>query len=92
MSENKQCKDEWCGPAPFANTPPIGLAPELLQQQDVLPDWKSIAPELHEDAAQAVDRFAGSRVAASKSATPAKASLSRMKAFSVRRVSAERAS
>ena len=61
MSENKQCKDEWCGPAPFANTPPIGLAPELLQQQDVLPDWKSIAPELHEDSYATADALWWSR-------------------------------
>lgn len=61
MSENKPSKDEWCGPAPFANTPPIGLSPELQQQQDVLPDWHTIAPELHEDSYATADALWWSR-------------------------------
>ena len=44
MSENNDSKSGWSGPAPFANTPPIGLAPELQDQDEVLPDWKQIAP------------------------------------------------
>ena len=55
MSENKDCKSGWCGPAPFANTPPVGLAPELQAQEEVLPDWKQIAPGLHEDAYATAD-------------------------------------
>ena len=61
MSENNQHKDEWRGPAPFANTPPIGLAPALQEQQDVLPDWQSIAPELHEDSYATADALWWSR-------------------------------
>ena len=61
MSENNDCKSGWCGPAPFANTPPMGLAPELQTQEDVLPDWKQIAPELHEDAYATADALWWSR-------------------------------
>ena len=55
MAENKDCSTGWCGPAPFANTPPIGLAPELLDQSEVLPDWKTLAPDLHQDAYATAD-------------------------------------
>lgn len=56
MSESKECQDGRCGgPSPFANTPPMGLAPELLDQHDELPDWKKIAPNLHEDAYATAD-------------------------------------
>lgn len=52
MPEKNDCQDGWCasGPAPFANTPPMGLAPELQEQHDVLPEWEKLAPDLHEDA------------------------------------------
>ncbi|MDR2299733.1 MAG: fumarylacetoacetate hydrolase family protein [Comamonas sp.] len=61
MAENKDCSTGWCGPAPFANTPPIGLAPELQKQEDVLPDWKQIAPDLPEDAYATADALWWSR-------------------------------
>lgn len=50
MSDTSECRTATCGPAPFANTPPMGLAPDLQTQHDLLPDWKQIAPDLHEDA------------------------------------------
>ena len=61
MAENKDCSTGWCGPAPFANTPPIGLAPELQKQEDVLPDWTQIAPDLPEDAYATADALWWSR-------------------------------
>lgn len=65
MSENNQCPDGACGPAPtvspFANTPPMGLAPELRDQQDVLPGWKALAPALHEDCYATADALWWSR-------------------------------
>lgn len=63
MSEPNDCRDGLCagGPSPFANTPPIGLAPELLEQHDVLPDWTKIAPDLHEDAYSMADALWWSR-------------------------------
>ncbi|MDR0216533.1 MAG: fumarylacetoacetate hydrolase family protein [Comamonas sp.] len=61
MAENKDCSTGWCGPAPFANTPPIGLAPELQKQEDVLPDWKQIAPDLPVDAYATADALWWSR-------------------------------
>ena len=61
MSENNDSKSGWSGPAPFANTPPIGLAPELQDQDEVLPDWKQIAPYLHEDAYSCADALWWSR-------------------------------
>ncbi|MEG1735011.1 MAG: fumarylacetoacetate hydrolase family protein [Comamonas sp.] len=61
MSENNDCQDGWCGPAPFANTPPMGLAPELRDVQDVLPDWAQLAPALHEDAYATADALWWSR-------------------------------
>ena len=59
--ENKPCQDGWCGPSPFANTPPIGLAPELADQQEVLPDWKRLAPLLPEDSYATADALWWSR-------------------------------
>ena len=61
MSENQDCPSGWCGPAPFANTPPIGLAPELQQQEEVLPDWKTLWPELPEDSYATADALWWSR-------------------------------
>lgn len=61
MSENNDCESGWCGPAPFANTPPMGLAPELQVQEDALPDWAQIAPSLPEDAYSAADALWWSR-------------------------------
>ena len=61
MSENKDSKGGWNGPAPFANTPPMGLAPELQDQDEVLPDWEQIAPYLHEDAYATADALWWSR-------------------------------
>lgn len=61
MSENQDCPSGWCGPAPFANTPPIGLAPELQQQEEVLPDWRTLWPELPEDSYATADALWWSR-------------------------------
>ena len=61
MSENQDCPSGWCGPAPFANTPPIGLAPELQQQEEVLPDWKTLWPALPEDSYATADALWWSR-------------------------------
>lgn len=61
MSENQDCPSGWCGPAPFANTPPIGLAPELQQQEEVLPDWKTLWPQLPEDSYATADALWWSR-------------------------------
>jgi hypothetical protein len=63
MPEKNDCQDGWCasGPAPFANTPPIGLAPALQDQHDVLPDWSKQAPNLHEDAYAMADALWWSR-------------------------------
>lgn len=61
MSENQDCQSGWCGPAPFANTPPIGLAPELQQQEEVLPDWKTLWPGLPEDGYATADALWWSR-------------------------------
>ncbi|MDN5507545.1 MAG: 2-keto-4-pentenoate hydratase, partial [Comamonas sp.] len=61
MSENNDCKSGWCGPAPFANTPPIGLAPELQTQEEVLPDWKTLWPDLPEDSYATADALWWSR-------------------------------
>lgn len=61
MPENNECEKSGCGPAPFANTPPIGLAPELQEQQDVLPDWKTLEPALHEDSYATADALWWSR-------------------------------
>lgn len=61
MPENPSCPDGNYGPSPFANTPPLGLAPELRDAHDVLPDWKSIAPELHEDCYPTADALWWSR-------------------------------
>lgn len=61
MSENNDCKSGWCGPAPFANTPPVGLAPELQAQEEVLPDWKALWPDLPEDSYAAADALWWSR-------------------------------
>lgn len=57
MSENKHSIEGWKanGPSPLANTPPMGLAPELQEQEDVLPAWKTIFPALHEDSYAAAD-------------------------------------
>ena len=58
MSEHNDCPDGSCatrGPSPFANTPPIGLPPELQDKGDELVDWKKIAPDLHEDAYATAD-------------------------------------
>lgn len=54
----KDCSTGLCstGPSPFANQPPLGL--NLLAKddpEDVLPDWKQIAPELPEDAYSVAD-------------------------------------
>ena len=61
MSENKDSHSGWNGPAPFANTPPIGLAPELQAQEDVLPDWNTLWPDLPEDSYAAADALWWSR-------------------------------
>ena len=61
MSEHKDSPSGWSGPAPFANTPPIGLAPELQTQEDVLPDWKALWPDLPEDSYAAADALWWSR-------------------------------
>jgi 2-keto-4-pentenoate hydratase len=42
-------------------TPPIGLAPALQDQHDVLPDWSKQAPDLHEDAYAMADALWWSR-------------------------------
>lgn len=39
----------------------MGLAPELRDQQDVLPDWKLLAPALHEDSYATADALWWSR-------------------------------
>lgn len=54
----KDCTTGFCskGPSPFANQPPLGL--NLLAKddpEDVLPDWKQIAPQLPEDAYSVAD-------------------------------------
>lgn len=63
MPEKNDCQDGWCasGPAPFANTPPMGLAPELQDQHEVLPEWEKLAPDLHEDAYAMADALWWSR-------------------------------
>ena len=71
MSENNNSKGAWNGPAPFANTPPIGLAPELQDQEEVLPDWKQIAPYLPEDAYSCADALWWSRKLGEKMSTGA---------------------
>ena len=54
----KDCSTGLCstGPSPFANQPPMGLS--LLAKddpEDVLPDWKQLAPALPEDAYSVAD-------------------------------------
>jgi len=63
MSDPNECRDGLCagGPSPLANTPPMGLAPALQDQHDVLPDWNHLAPDLHEDAYAMADALWWSR-------------------------------
>ncbi|QXZ08809.1 fumarylacetoacetate hydrolase family protein [Comamonas sp. Y33R10-2] len=61
MSENKDSNSGLNGPALFANTPPIGLAPELQDQEEVLPDWKLLWPALPEDCYASADALWWSR-------------------------------
>ena len=61
MAENKDCSTGWCGPAPFANTPPIGLAPELQTQEEMLPQWEELAPDLPLDGYATADALWWSR-------------------------------
>jgi hypothetical protein len=61
MPEKNDCQDGWCASGPALANTPIGLAPALQDQHDVLPDWSKQAPDLHEDAYAMADALWWSR-------------------------------